>query len=180
MPPATTPVTVVTATLAGNIRTNQDHAVVTPRAVAVLDGAMSWLPQDPARDGGWYARTLGAALTVRLEDDSWDLAEIVGDAIEELRDRYALVPGDSPTSTVTIVRGDSDAVEIYTPGDSPAVVFGPAVDPVLVYYSRLEPVGDEHRRRYRAYLAAGHGYDGELSEMIANCRIATLRPPGMP
>jgi hypothetical protein len=117
--------TVVTATLSGNGRTNQDHTVVTDHAMAVLDGATSWLPQDPARDGGWYARTLGAALTTRLDDDAIALAEIVAAAITELRDTYGLRPGDCPTSTVTIARWTADDMQLYTLGDSPAVIYPP-------------------------------------------------------
>src|SRR5512147_2207529 len=104
MPSAATPVLITTGTLAGGQRANQDHIVVTDHAVAVLDGATSWLPQDPARDGGWYARGLGAALTTLLPGDSRDLAELVGESITQMRDRYGLSPGDCPTSTVTIAR----------------------------------------------------------------------------
>jgi len=172
--PAPAPLTtVVTATLAGSeSKANQDHAIVTARAAVVLDGATSWLLQDPARDGGWYARALGAALTPRLDDPGRTLGEIVAQAVADLRDRYRLVPGDCPTSTVTIVRWDLEAVEIYTLGDSPAVVYLTHTEPVAVYDVRLEAVGAAARAAYRAYLLAGHGYDARLSTLIADLQLA--------
>lgn len=172
MPSPAALTTITTATLAGGTRDNQDHTVVTARAAAVLDGATSWLPQDPARDGGWYARSLGAALTTRLDDSGHSLTEIVADAIAELRDRFGLGPGDCPTSTVTIARWGAETIEIYTLGDSPAVVYPLGGDPIPVYDSRLEAVGATARAAYRDHLRAGHGYDDYHFRLVADVQVA--------
>jgi hypothetical protein len=170
---------VVTATLAGSPRTNQDHTVVAPHAVAVLDGSTSWLPQDPVHDGGWYARTLGAALTIRL-DDARDLADIVADAITDVRDRHSLVPGKAPNSTLTIARWDAEAVQIYVLGDSPAVIYQQNAEPIVMLDDRLEPAGDRWRTAYRERLRAGHGYDEYHNDLIAKVQLAELDQQNQP
>jgi hypothetical protein len=136
--------------------------VVTERAVAVLDGATSWLPQPEGRDGGWHARTFGEALRTRL-DSNQQLSHLVSDAIREIRDQHSLTPGNSPESTLTIARHDRDHVEIYILGDSPAVIFPKGNDVHAIHDRRLEPVGAEYRSAYRAYLANGNGYDATPS-----------------
>jgi hypothetical protein len=168
MPSAATPALITTGTLAGGSRGNQDHIVITDHAVAVLDGATSWLPQDPSRDGGWYARGIGAALTMLLSDDSRELAELVGEAIEQIRDRYGLSRGDCPTSTVTIARWSREVIDIYALGDSPAVVYPVAGTPQIVYDDRLEHVGAAQRDAYRRHLRSGAGYDSRLADLIAD------------
>jgi hypothetical protein len=103
-------VKVETATLRGDGRSNQDTVIVTDRAVAVLDGATSWSAPNggpvPDRDGGWYSRTLAAALLPRLDGDD-ALGDVVGAAIAHLRDTHGLSAGRGPESTVTIVRWDT-------------------------------------------------------------------------
>ncbi|HEX2810370.1 MAG TPA: hypothetical protein VHN80_29740 [Kineosporiaceae bacterium] len=172
MPSPALPTTIVTAALAGGPRGNQDHVVVTDHAVALLDGATSWLPQDPARDGGWYARILGAALTTRLDQPDRTVAELVTDAIADVRDRYGLVPGKCPSSTLTIARWDTETIEVYTLGDSPAVVYPDRRDALLVYDDRLDRVGAGHHEAYREHLRAGNGYDARLAELIAELQLA--------
>lgn len=166
---------VTTATRSGNGRTNQDHAIVTDHAMAVLDGATSWLPQPPGRDGGWYARVLGAALTARLDDDHVRLPAIVADAIDEVRQRYGLRDEDCPTSTVAIARWTPDTVQMYVLGDSPAVAFSVDGDVHELYDARLDDVGRAERTGYRAHLSDGHGYDQRLAELVAELQLAERR-----
>jgi hypothetical protein len=173
MPPSAPLTTIVTATLAGGPKPNQDHIVLIDHAVAVLDGASSWLPQAPGRDGGWYARNLCALLTTLLSDDSRDLADIVGEAIAEMRDRHQLVPGESPSSTLTIARWGSETLEVYALGDSPAVIYpNGGGEPIVVYDNRLENVGTAERLAYRDHLRSGAGYDGRLRTLVAALQLA--------
>jgi len=165
-------ITVTTATLAGGPGRNQDHAVVTDHAVAVLDGATSWLPQDPDRDGGWYARALGAELSGLLTDDVRPPAEIVAEGIGAVRDRYRLTPPECPSSTVTVARWVGGALDLYTLGDSPAVVFLTGSDPVTVFDDQLERVGARERAAYREHLRGGAGYDAELAGLVAELQRA--------
>jgi hypothetical protein len=170
MPTTTSPLIVQTATRQGSGRTNQDHIVITDRTVAVLDGATSWLPQDPSQDGGWYARTLGEQLAHRLDSEA-ALPDIVRSAITVLRDRYGLRRGESPESTVTIARWDTDAVEVYVLSDSPAVIYDEHGRYTVVRDDRLESVGAAHRTVYREHLRAGHGYDHALHDLIAQVQL---------
>lgn len=173
MSPSTPLTSIVVATLAGGPKPNQDHVVVTDHAVALLDGASSWLPQAPGRDGGWYARTLGALLATLLPDDSRDLGDIVGEAITEMRDRYQLVLGESPSSTVTIARWGRDTLEVYALGDSPAIIYPKGgAEPIVVYDDRLDHVGVRERDAYRGHLRSGGGYGDRLNNLVAELQLA--------
>jgi hypothetical protein len=154
--------------MAGGRRPNQDHVILTDHSAVVLDGATSWLPQDPARDGGWYARTLGSILTDLIADDARSLTNAVSEAIHRIQETYALDTHDSPTSTVTIARWSDATTQIYTLGDSPAVVYLRSGAPQVVFDGRLEAVGAGQRTAYREYLRSGAGYDDHLGEMIAD------------
>ena len=163
-------ITVMTATLAGGGTPNQDHVVVTPHAVAVLDGATAERSSPSGRDGGWYARTLGAALVVGLEDAWHALPEIVSGAVAGLRERHHLVPQECPTSTVAIACWGSGVLDVYVLGDSPAVVYPLDGEPVLVQDDRLALVGGAERARYQRHLAQGHGYDEAFAALLAELR----------
>ncbi|TYB39792.1 hypothetical protein FXF50_05330 [Micromonospora sp. AP08] len=92
------------ATLRGDRPTDQDRYVVVDGAAAVLDGETSWLHTyhgPEPRDGGWYARALGTALTARLPGHGTALNVILDAPIADRRDAYGLKPADSPYSTST-------------------------------------------------------------------------------
>jgi hypothetical protein len=141
--------------------------VVTDHAVVVLDGATSWLPQDPDRDGGWYARTLGAELSAQLGDVDRSLPEILGQAIARMRERFGLPAGTSPESTVAMVRWTVGVLDILVLSDSPAVLYPARGEPIVLRDDRLQPVGAQARQAYREHLRAGHGYGPQLRALIA-------------
>jgi hypothetical protein len=151
----------------GDRVTNQDQLVVVDGALAVLDGATSWLPQDHARDGGWYARQLSAALTRRLPGVGTPLSALLADAIRELLGEFALDPDRSPYSTATLVRWGDERVEALVLGDSPVLALRRDGDPELLADDRLEPVGEELRQRYRNRLREGTGFDAGHAQVIA-------------
>lgn len=103
--------------LDGLPRPTEDRVVVLPDAVVLLDGATSPTPR--ARDGGWHSRHLAEELT-SLDGD---LADALARAIERLARKHGLVPGDSPSSTVAIVRWTDTSVDALVLADSPVVVF---------------------------------------------------------
>jgi hypothetical protein len=180
MPTSTPLMTTTTATRQGDGRTNQDHIVVTDNAVAVLDGATSWLPQDPDRDGGWYARTLGAQLASILTGSLHPLTEILSEAIATMRDRYHLAARTSPESTVTIARWTPGTLDVLVLSDSPAILYPPHGEPIVIRDDRLEPVGAAARQAYRDHLRAGHGYGPELRTLIARVQEAERRQRNRP
>ena len=149
-----------------------------PRAVAVLDGASA--PDPAERDGGWYADQLAGQLASRLEGP-YDLGTVLADAIAAVTSEHRLVPGRSPSSTVTLLRWDAEQVEALVLGDSPLVVVTAAGIEVLVD-ERLAAVAPAQRVAYHDRLAAGGGYDDGhrdlLRALVGEQRRHRNRPDG--
>jgi hypothetical protein len=141
---------------AAGSRPTQDRTVLLPRAVAVLDGASG--PDPAERDDGWYADRLARELAGRLDDRRLDLATVLADAIAAVTSEYRLVPGRSPSSTVTLLRWDEDRIDGLVLGDSPLVIFGGDTVEVVVD-ERLNAVAPRQRVAYHDRLARGGGYD---------------------
>lgn len=148
-----TPPSVEFATRAG-ARENEDVVRVLPNAVALLDGATSVRPT--ARTGGWYAHRLADSLGQRLGSNA-DLADIAAEAIQEVAETHGLRPGDSPSSTLALLRWDHELVDALVLADSPIVLFTTA---------GAEPVTDDRlaelrtgSRGYRERLRHGGGFD---------------------
>jgi hypothetical protein len=171
---------VSTAERAAGDKPSQDRVVVARRAVAVLDGAST--PDPSERDGGWYADELARQLSARLDDDTLELSTILADAISAVATEHRLVPGDSPSSTVTILRWDDERLDGLVLGDSPLVVrhadgrFEQLVD------DRLDDVAPAQRVAYHDRLAAGGGYDDThralLRELVGEQRRHRNRADG--
>lgn len=134
-----------------------------PDAVAVLDGASA--PDPAERDGGWYAEQLARELADRLGDRRLDLRTILADAIAAVTSEFRLVPGSSPSSTVTLLRWDADRVDALVLGDSPLVVFT-ADGAEEVVDERLNTVAPGQRVAYHDRLARGGGYDEAHRELL--------------
>jgi hypothetical protein len=164
---------------AAGSKPSQDRTVLLPRAVAVLDGAST--PDPSERDGGWYADRLAGELTARLPDRSLDLSTVLADAIAAVAGAYRLVPGSSPSSTVTLLRWDDELVDGLVLGDSPLVVFT-AGDVEVLVDERLDTVAPRQRVAYHDRLAAGGGYDDGhralLRELVGEQRRHRNHPDG--
>lgn len=136
---------------------SQDRTVVLPNAVAVLDGASA--PDPAERDGGWYAARLAEELADRLADTALDLATVLADAIAAVAAAHRLVPGSSPSSTVTMLRWSGDRVDGLVLGDSPLVVFPTGGGADELVDDRLAYVAPSQRVAYHDRLTGGGGYD---------------------
>lgn len=173
------------ATLRGDRATNQDQVVMVEGAVAVLDGATSWLHAhdgpDP-KDGGWYARRLGQALTVRLPGHDRPLTEILAEAIAHVRDVHALAPGDSPYSTASVARWAGDHLDVLVLGDSPALIQLSSGEATLVCDDRLSTTAPAERAAYREHLRSDRGFDTTFADLIADVqrteRLSFNQPHG--
>ena len=169
---------VAVAERAAGTRPTQDRTVRLPGAVAVLDGASAPEPAD--RDGGWYADRLAAELADRLPGP-YDLATVLADSIAAVTSEHRLVPGRSPSSTVTLLRWDAEHVDGLVLGDSPLVVATTAGIDVLVD-ERLATVAPAQRVAYHDRLAAGGGYDDGhrdlLRALVGEQRRHRNRPDG--
>lgn len=143
----------------------EDVVLVLPSAVALLDGATSLRPTD--RTGGWYAQQLAEALRPRLESDT-DLADLLADSIAEVSETNALAPGQAPSSTVSLLRWNSDTVEALVLADSPIVVFTDAGEHPVTD-DRLANLRTPGRGGYRTRLRSGGGFgDEHLSALRAS------------
>jgi hypothetical protein len=157
------PARLAVAERAAGSKPTQDRTVLLPDAVAVLDGASA--PDPAERDGGWYAEQLARELAGRLGDRRLDLTTVLADAIAAVTSEFRLVPGSSPSSTVTLLRWDADRVDALVLGDSPLVVFT-ADGPQEVVDERLNGVAPRQRVAYHDRLARGGGYDEAHRELL--------------
>lgn len=108
--------------LDGVERPSEDVVIVLPDAVILLDGATSSRTDLPS--GGDYARELGAQLAARLSAaPELDLAKLVAGSIRSVVRHNGFTPGDSPSSTVSIVRWNDTTVEALVLADSPVAAF---------------------------------------------------------
>jgi len=113
-------VNVAYATLGGTPDRNDDRVFVTDNAVIVMDGASAFVPCSV--DTGTYVDTLGAAIVNELHDQAADLRTAVRNAIATTASKLDLVPGQSPSSTVSIVRIGSETVDVFVLGDTPVIL----------------------------------------------------------
>lgn len=103
-------------------RPTEDRIFTLENAVVVLDGVTSTRPS--TRNGAWYAQTLGQELLAQLTGSSADLADLLTVAIGNVNERHGLAPGDSPATTVAIVRWTDRVVDVLVLADSPVIAFG--------------------------------------------------------
>lgn len=158
--------------LDGAERPSEDVVFVLPGAVLLLDGATSTRPEPPT--GGDYALALAAQLAGRLTAaPELDLADLLAGAIRAVARHHGLTPGDSPSSTVAVVRWDESTVEGLVLADSPVVVFGAGGCEVLAD-ERLRALP---RGGYRDRLGSGAGYGPEhVAAVRASAeRVSALR-----
>lgn len=136
----------------------EDRVHTTAEAVILLDGASAFRPATVTP--GAYVDALGAHILARVSSVD-DLRVILGDAIAATARELELTPGNSPSSTVAIIRMTMDEVECLVLGDSLIVLPGQSV-----IDNRLDQVSRPQRERYLARLKAGHGYDQEHRDML--------------
>lgn len=156
--PSTRPhLTVQAASLPADGKLGQDRHFIGEDFVIVLDGASSPVPDD--RDGGWYADVLGADIQTRLvRSGSLDLRRVLAESIASITDRYQLLPGRSPSSTVAIARWDATHLHALVLGDSPLIAQANSGAILQLRDDRLAKVAQTERETYRAALRRGGGY----------------------
>jgi serine/threonine protein phosphatase PrpC len=168
------------ATLAGG-SSNQDAYAVLEHALVVLDGASTYPPSTPGRDGGWYARTLLDVLCDRLPGFDSALACILTGAIAQIRDDHQLHPG-GPSSTVLVTRINDETLDFLVLGDSTLVIQHPDDTCTALTDDRLAHVAVAERQAYLQRLRDGGGYDSQHTHLLADVqaaqRLARNHPDG--
>ncbi|MUN38734.1 hypothetical protein GNZ18_19290 [Actinomadura sp. NEAU-AAG5] len=163
------PVRVCTAERPGDDGCSEDRVFARPNAVVVLDGVSPLRPEGP-RDG-WYPDALGRRILDLLDSDpSADLPDVLATAIDHVSAKHSLVPGESPASTVAILRWDDQHIDGLVLGDSPIVVFGQDGGVDVLRDGRHEAVVAELRRAARQTT---EGFD-TLDDLIRATRPAKL------
>lgn len=136
-------------------------------AVVVMDGASSFVPVPvPA---GVYVDVLSHFVGAYL-DPAADLRSVLRQAIAATAKDLDLIPGRSPSSTVTIIRQAGSDVECLTLGDN-LVVFPDR----QVIDNRMEQFGQQHRSRYQQRLRDGHGYDEAHAQALAQLQAEQIK-----
>ncbi len=168
MPPADpfTP-TVTVAHRARPGHRSQDRHLVLAGAVAVFDGATD-PDRPPTRDGGWYAEQLTRTVATRITDPQLALADVVARSIADVAAAHQLRPGDSPSSTATLLRWSAlgGAVEALVLADTVLVVRHADGSISTHCDNRIDDYAAEPHRGYRQRLAAGCGYDDEHRRLM--------------
>lgn len=146
-----------------------DRIFATAHAVVMLDGSSAFIPLDvPAST---YADRLGSHLRDTLAArPAADLRTTLADGITATAAELGLTPGESPSSTVTVLRELDDRVDVLMLGDNLVVWPGETLTDDRMDRLRVEPW-----LRYRARLATGTGYDTEHRRLLRELQRELMR-----
>lgn len=139
---------------------SDDKVYTTENAVIMLDGASAFVPVPvPAST---YAAHLGEYLRDALAaQPEAALCDLLAAAISDTASALDLRKGESPSSTVTIVRQQRDRLDVLILGDNLVMLPGETLTD-----DRLDLLDLAPRRKYRERLSAGAGYDHEHKELL--------------
>ncbi|GAA4775002.1 hypothetical protein GCM10023200_04350 [Actinomycetospora chlora] len=167
---------VVSAELPAGDAPNEDRVRVGQNAVVVLDGASGSDTRVTVAD---YVDHLAAALIEVLDaEPDIPLPHALADAIRSTVAILRLMPGESPSSTVSIARRRDEEVDLLVLGDSP-IYLGP--DGELLTDDRLARLDLPSRTKAYERLRQGAGYDEKHREIVRAVRaeqLPLLNAPG--
>lgn len=148
---------------------SDDTVFVTANAVIVLDGATAFtaVPVPAAT----YVHQLGTHLHHHLDSDpSIDLPGVLAHAITETADDLALRPGQSPSSTVAIIRERDGGLDALVLGDTAIIL-----PTETIRDGRMDALNLPERQQYRDRLAAGSGYDEQHRRLLRHLQTRQAR-----
>ncbi|MEU7634340.1 protein phosphatase 2C domain-containing protein [Nocardia sp. NPDC049220] len=141
----------------------EDRVVATATGLIVLDGATAHESGTPPATN--YVDHLGRELAQRLDDDV-PLSDVLRASISATAQSLDLRPGQSPSSTVVLLRGAQDGVDVLVLGDSAAVVGLRDGSQVSILDDRIDRLSIPEATEYRARLARGTGFDTRHRELL--------------
>lgn len=165
------------ATLPGG-DTNQDRYAYGDGWAFVLDGASSFSSTTPVHDGGWYAERLKKALVRRLRGAGSAVPsdDVVARSIEAAASAHdSHTQGSCPTSTIALVRWDSQWVELYVLGDSACVLVDSAGTVSFLTDDRIKRTGASIRTQAYERLKDGSGFDETHQQLMAQLQTEQKR-----
>lgn len=167
---------VISAELPAGEAPNEDRVCVGQNAVVVLDGASG---SDTRVTVAEYVDHLAGALIEVLDAESdMPLPHALADAIRSTVAKLRLMPGESPSSTVSIARRRGDEVDLLVLGDSP-IYIGPGGE--LLTDDRLARLHLPSRTKAYERLRQGAGFDDAHRELVRAVRaeqLPLLNEPG--
>lgn len=167
---------VVSAELPGSDAPNEDRVKVGQNAVVVLDGASGSDTRVAVAD---YVDHLADAIIEVLDaEPDMPLRHALADAIRSAAGEMRLMPGESPSSTVSIARKRGDQIDLLVLGDSP-IYIGP--NSQLLTDDRLGKLDLPSRTKAYERLAEGAGYDDVHRDLVRSVRaeqLPLLNEPG--
>lgn len=150
----------------------EDRVLTTNAGIIVLDGATSHDPSTPPAER--YVDTLGRELEHRLDTDS-HLSDILAESIRCTASALDLRPGQSPSSTVVLVRICNDILEVLVLGDSAIVVGFTDGSHTVMTDDRLTRLGLPESETYKRRLAAGSGFDQHHRDLLRRLQCQERR-----
>jgi hypothetical protein len=123
----------------------EDRIFVTDNAVILLDGATDY--ESRRYSGGWIADQAGQRLRDGLIDDPGiDLQKLVESAIVDLVDTYDLIPGQTPSTTLALLRVHHEQIDVLVIADSPVIIKQHFGDVLEVRDHRLADITNRYPR----------------------------------
>jgi hypothetical protein len=149
---------------------SDDRVFITENAAVVLDGASAFVPVDVST--GTYVDTLGRHLSDALRcDPAGRLDQLVASAIASTAHELSLTPGNSPSSTVSVIRGRNAIVDLFVLGDS-CIYYGNEATAQALTDARIADLEIPEHAGYRTRLAGGSGYDDIHRELLGRLQSA--------
>ncbi len=147
----------------------QDRVLIGENIVIVLDGASG---SDGTISVAAYVDALGVQLLGALERrPAAPLRTTLRTALLGVTQALDLQPGNSPSSTVSIIRSLPGHVDVLVLGDTPAYVATRSAGVERIFDDRLDRLPVKHRPAALARLQAGGGYDDEHQRILREMRI---------
>ena len=167
---------VISAELPAGDAPNEDRVRIGTNAVVVLDGASGSDTRVTVAD--YVDHLAGALIEVLDAEPDMPLPHALADAIRSTVASLRLMPGESPSSTVSIARRRGDQVDLLVLGDSP-IYLGP--DGELLTDDRLARLDLPSRTKAYERLRQGVGYDDVQRALVRAVRaeqLPLLNEPG--
>ncbi len=151
-----------------------DTVITTGKAVIMLDGASAFIPVPVA--ASVYADHLARQIARKMDSrPEGGLRGILADAITTTARDLNLRAGESPSSTVLILRYTGEYADCLVLGDSLAILAGQAITD-----DRLSRISPRIRERYHGRLAEGCGYDQQHRQLLRELQQEQARQRNRP
>ncbi|GIH73306.1 integrase [Sphaerimonospora thailandensis] len=151
---------------------NEDFIGATADAVVLLDGATApaGITSSCSHTVRWYSHTLGSTLLAELTQSTAPLAELLAQGIKHVTSLHDftcdLSRGDSPSSTVVMLRRMADRLDWLVLSDSVLILDTGTAEPMVICDDRLDHIATPTRVRLRALPVSAPEHAQALREHV--------------